>query len=143
MYTGDNGTLLDLHYHLGSQISLLCEVARGPMQESSVQWVFQRTTGEEELVLNEDTGRGGIMINTWHQDPDTMVSNLTLYKAGHSDKGHYTCRLPHSLAELGNATILVHILNKTLTEPVQGGATLYFLSPLLLSSISLITSIEL
>ena len=40
------------------------------------------------LVLNEDTERGGVMINTWHlpQEADTLVSNLTLYRAGPRDK---------------------------------------------------------
>ena len=43
-------------------------------------------------VLNEDTERGGVMISTWHQPPapghteDTLVSNLTLYRAGPRDK---------------------------------------------------------
>ena len=39
-------------------------------------------------MLNEDTERGGVMINTWHlpQEADTLVSNLTLYRAGPRDK---------------------------------------------------------
>ena len=43
-------------------------------------------------MLNEDTERGGVMISTWHQPPapghleDTLVSNLTLYRAGPRDK---------------------------------------------------------
>ena len=38
------------------------------------------------------------------------------------DKGSYTCRLPRLLAELGNTSVSVHILNKTLLEPITGGA---------------------
>ena len=50
-----------------------------------MQWVFQ---GEEQkgIVLNEDVLRGGVMINTWRLDRDTLVSNLTLYRAGPADK---------------------------------------------------------
>ena len=81
-------------------------------------------------VLNEDTERGGVMISTWHLG-DTLVSNLTLYRAGPRDKvrslcrdnhvsrvhcqGYYTCRLPGDLAALGNTTVSVHILNTTMT----------------------------
>ena len=37
-------------------------------------------------MLNEDVLRGGVMINTWRLDRDTLVSNLTLYRAGPADK---------------------------------------------------------
>ena len=110
VYNSDNGSLTDLHYHLGSQISLLCEVTAGPIHDSSVQWIFQvrrespsthvcsiisylhpvkaARQPTRSLVLNEDTERGGVMINTWHlpQEADTLVSNLTLYRAGPRDK---------------------------------------------------------
>ena len=61
------------------------QVGRAPLQSSSVQWVFQ---GEEQkdIVLNEDVLRGGVMINTWRLDRDTLVSNLTLYRAVPKDK---------------------------------------------------------
>ena len=54
-----------------------------------------------------------------HLDRDILISNLTLYKAGPKDKGNYTCSLPHKLSLLGNLTVSVHILNKTMTEPVH------------------------
>ena len=41
VYNSDNGSLADLHYHLGSQISLLCEVTAGPIHDTSLQWIFQ------------------------------------------------------------------------------------------------------
>ena len=122
IHDSDNGTLADLHYHQGSQISLQCEVVRGPMQDTSVQWVYTSREQERVVILNEDTVRGGILISTWWLDRDTLISNLTLYKAGPMDKGNYTCSLPHKLAMLGNHTVSVHILNKTMTEPVQGGS---------------------
>ena len=118
IYDSDNWTLADLHYHQGSMISLQCEVVRAPLYDASVQWMYEG--GQEVVVLNEDTVRGGIMINTWKLDRDTLISNLTLYKAGPKDKGNYTCSLPHKLAVLGNHTVSVHILNKTMTEPVHG-----------------------
>ena len=122
IHDSDNGTLADLHYHQGSQISLQCEVVRGPMQDTSVQWVYTSREQERVVILNEDTVRGGILISTWWLDRDTLISNLTLYKAGPMDKGNYTCSLPHKLAMLGNHTVSVHILNKTMTEPVHGGS---------------------
>ena len=122
IHHSDNGTLADLHYHQGSQINLQCQVDRGPLQDASVQWVFNNREQERMVVLNEDTVRGGIMISTWRLDRDTLMSNLTLYKAGPMDKGNYTCSLPNKLAMLGNHTVSVHILNKTMTEPVHGGS---------------------
>ena len=122
IHHSDNGTLADLHYHQGSQINLQCQVDRGPLQDASVQWVFNNREQERMVVLNEDTARGGIMISTWSLDRDTLTSNLTLYKAGPMDKGNYTCSLPNKLAMLGNHTVSVHILNKTMTEPVHGGS---------------------
>ena len=89
VYTGDNGS--DLHYHLGSQISLLCEVSHGPLQDSSVQWVFQHdlsNSSEKEVILNEDTTRGGVLINTWHQDRDIIISNLTLFQVAKMNHNH-------------------------------------------------------
>ena len=64
------------------------------------------------------------MISTWwEEETDSLVSNLTLFKASLQDKGDYSCRLPGSLGVLGNSTVAtVHILNTTLTEPVQGRA---------------------
>ena len=61
------------------------------------------------------------MISTWwEEETERLVSNLTLYKASLQDKGDYSCRLPGGLAVLGNSTVAtVHILNTTLTEPVQ------------------------
>ena len=56
------------------------------------------------VVLNEDVERGGVLIQviisflmsifenddfgqTWRQDEDTVLSNLTLHRAGPGDKG--------------------------------------------------------
>ena len=74
------------------------------------------------------------MISTWwEEETDRLVSNLTLYKASLQDKGDYSCRLPGGLAALGNSTVAtVHILNTTLTEPVQGEANTVTSLPLLL-----------
>ena len=47
VYTSDNGSVAgpsrstELHYHLGTQISLVCEVRHGPTHHSSVHWIFQ------------------------------------------------------------------------------------------------------
>ena len=74
------------------------------------------------------------MISTWwEEETDRLVSNLTLYKASLQDKGDYSCRLPGRLAVLGNTTAAtLHILNTTLTEPVQGAADTASPLPLLL-----------
>ena len=65
IYDSDNGTLADLHYHQGSQISLQCEVVRAPLHDASVQWMYEGGGQGGVVVLNADTMRGGIMINTW------------------------------------------------------------------------------
>ena len=112
-------------HHQGSEIRLRCEVRDGPLHHTSLIWTFRpaRELGEE-VVLNQDTHRGGVMISTWwEEETDSLVSNLTLYKASLQDKGDYSCRLPGALGVLGNSSVAtVHILNTTLTEPVQGAA---------------------
>ena len=118
----------------GSEIRLRCEVRDGPLHHTSLVWTFRPAGGSEEVVLNQDTTRGGVMIDTWWQEEtDSLVSNLTLYRASLQDKGDYSCRLPGPLAVLGNSTVAtLHILNTTLTEPVQGEANTVTSLPLLL-----------
>ena len=111
----------------GTEIRLRCEVREGPLHHTSLVWTFRpaRPPSDkeevEEVVLNQDTQRGGVMISTWwEEETDSLVSELTLYRASLQDKGDYVCRLPGSLAGLGNSSVAtVHILNTTLTEPVQ------------------------
>ena len=77
---------------------------------------------KKDIVLNEDVLRGGVMINTWRLDRDTLVSNLTLYRARPADKvvslacsvshlaqGLYSCSLPGGLSVLGRHTVRLHI----------------------------------
>jgi len=119
IYNSENGTLEDQHYHRGSKIGLQCEVGRAPLQDSSVQWVFQGERGR--VVLNEDVKRGGVLIQTWRLDEDTLLSNLTLHRAGPGDKGNYTCSLPGELSALGDHTVRVHILDYELPVAVHSG----------------------
>ena len=117
---GENSTLAELHYHAGTSVTLQCEVVRAPLGQSSVQWVVKGNSGLK--VLNKDISRGGILINSYELDKDTLISNLTLHKAGPSDKGIYTCSLPNDLASLGNHSVTIHILSRAMTEPVHGRA---------------------
>ena len=86
-----------------------------------MQWVFQGARGR--VVLNTDVDRGGVMINTWRTDQDTLVSNLTLHRAGPGDKGNYTCSLPGDLEVLGEHAVRVHILDYELPVAVHSEAT--------------------
>ena len=95
------------------------QVGRAPLQDTSVQWVFQGARGR--VVLNTDVDRGGVMINTWRTDQDTLISNLTLHRAGPGDKGNYTCSLPGDLEVLGEHTVRVHILDYELPVAVHSG----------------------
>ena len=117
----ENSTLAELHYHAGTSLTLQCEVVRAPLGQSSVQWVVKGESGLR--VLNQDIRRGGIMISSYELDKDLLISNLTLHKAGPSDKGIYTCSLPNDLASLGNHSVTIHILSRAMTEPVHGKAT--------------------
>ena len=56
VYNSDNGSLADLHYHLGSQISLLCEVTAGPIHDTSLQWIFQVRGGVYGHQVTSDAG---------------------------------------------------------------------------------------
>ena len=96
-------------------------MGRAPLQDTSVQWVFQGARGR--VVLNTDVDRGGVMINTWRTDQDTLVSNLTLHRAGPGDKGNYTCSLPGDLEVLGEHAVRVHILDYELPVAVHSEAT--------------------
>ena len=76
-------------------------------------------------------------IQTWRLDQDTLLSNLTLHRAGPGDKGHpchvsslfssssspgnYTCSLPGELSSLGEHTVRVHILDYELPVAVHSG----------------------
>merc|ERR1719510_1362917 len=106
----------DLHYHQGSEIQLRCEVRDGPLELTSIVWTFRPAGQSQEVVLNQDTQRGGVRISSWWQEETaSLLSNLTLYRASLQDKGDYSCRLPGRLAVLGNTTAAtLHILNTTL-----------------------------
>jgi hypothetical protein len=109
-------------------------VGRAPLQDTSVQWLFRGEAGPAAgLVLNGDVARGGVRIQTWRLDHDTLLSNLTLHRAGSRDEGNYSCSLPGGLAELGQHTVRVHILDHE--QPVavhSGSARLAASLPLLL-----------
>ena len=122
----NNGSLEEQHYHLGSQIWLQCEVSKAPLHDVRVQWVFipgNKDQNSKPIILNEDTVRGGIEIQSWRLNENIVISNLTLHNAGARDQGNYTCSLPHKLAVLGNFSVSVHILEHGLPGlPVQSKA---------------------
>ena len=78
--------IIGFSFVLRLNFSLLCEVINGPIDEISVHWLFQADNQSEALLLNEDTTRGGILINTWQKDDDLLLSNLTLYRVGPGKK---------------------------------------------------------
>ena len=57
------------------------QVSLGPLDLTSLVWTVQ---GRHTRVLNTDTERGGVKINTWREEEGggKLVSNLTLYRAG-------------------------------------------------------------
>ena len=69
----------DLHYHRGSQIKLRCEVSRGPLYSSSLEWRVSREG--RQTVLNTDTTRGGVFINTAREDGEDsrLVRHTVMY----------------------------------------------------------------
>ena len=109
----NNGSLEEQHYHLGSQIWLQCEVSKAPLDDVRVQWVFipgNRDHRPEPIILNDDTVRGGIEIQSWQLNKNIVIMNLTLHNVGACDQGNYSCSLPHKLAVLRNFSVSVHIL---------------------------------
>ncbi len=98
-----------------------------------MQWLFRGEEGPAGgLVLNGDVARGGVRIQTWRLDPDTLLSNLTLHRAGPRDEGNYSCSLPGGLAELGQHTVRVHILDHEQPVAVHSGAARLTVTLLLL-----------
>ena len=63
MHIVQHSTLYKLHFYF----SLLCEVSNGPIHDTSVHWIFQSDNQSQPMLLNEDTRRGGVLINTWQE----------------------------------------------------------------------------
>ena len=95
------------------------QVTRAPLHDTSVLWTFESKDGL--FILNDNVDRGGVLISTWRGDRDTVLSNLTLHKATSADKGNFSCSLGGALAILGQATVMVHILDYELPVAVHSG----------------------
>ena len=80
VYNSDNGSLADLHYHLGSQISLLCEVTAGPRHDTRLQWIFQVRGGVYGHQVTSDAG--------WPQAPGPEPGAQWGHWAGRGDDIH-------------------------------------------------------
>ena len=120
------------------------QVSLGPLYSFRLVWSVRRETDVQtgvqtgvQTVLNVDTTRGGVLINTAMED-GKIVSNLSLARARPEDGGEYTCLLAGALSVLGNTTVTVHILNTTNTEPVHGAASRLNLA----SSLTLLLSLR-
>ena len=83
----------------------LLQVSLGPLYSSRLVWSVRRETDVQtgvqagvQTVLNMDTTRGGVLINTAIED-GKLVSNLSLARARPEDGGEYTCLLAGALRE--------------------------------------------
>jgi len=72
---------------------------------------------EEEVNLNTELARGGVMISSWREEEGELVSHLEMVGISPRDIGNYTCSLPGDLATLASATVRLHIVSE-LQEPV-------------------------
>ncbi|XP_059091531.1 uncharacterized protein LOC131887057 [Tigriopus californicus] len=124
---GDHKPVTALHYESGSTIEIVCRVRRPPYYQASLVWeatTGMATTDDQIHILNRDTTRGGVKIDTG-RDEETgfLVSVLYLDNAQPSDTGNYTCRLRHlpdnARQRYGlSDTISVHVLKAENTEAI-------------------------
>ena len=79
------------------------------------------TSTSQEVMLNTELERGGIMIASWREGEGELVSQLEMVGISPRDIGNYSCSLPGDLAALASATLRLHIVTE-LQEPVINGA---------------------
>jgi hypothetical protein len=101
---------------------------QAPRWGSSVAWTFARMQKSdnsnsnssnmvEQVNLNTDLARGGVMISSWREGEGELISHLEMVGISPRDIGNYTCSLPGDLATMASATVRLHIVSE-LQEPV-------------------------
>ncbi|GAB6018937.1 hypothetical protein CHUAL_000585 [Chamberlinius hualienensis] len=102
--------LPDLYFKSGSTITLTCVISQSPDPPMYVFWYH------DSRMINYDTSRGGITVNTIKGD--TSVSTLTISDAQKSDSGNYTC----NPANAEPTSVTVHVLNGEKPAAIQHDA---------------------
>eukprot|EP00095_Tigriopus_kingsejongensis_P008541 snap_masked-scaffold81_size397536-processed-gene-2.12 protein:Tk08541 transcript:snap_masked-scaffold81_size397536-processed-gene-2.12-mRNA-1 annotation:"GI21707" len=126
---GDHKPVTALHYESGSTIEIICRVRRPPYYQASLVWEAQKAAlGRKSHILNRDTIRGGVKIDTGRdEDSGFLLSVLRLDNAQPSDTGNYTCHLRNQPEDVQvrhglSDTISVHVLKAENTEAIYSGS---------------------
>lgn len=78
----------DLAVRLGAPINLTCVISQSPDQLQFVFWY------RNERMINYDLDqerRGKIVMSKMGQRPDTILSNLQIFRSKATDSANYTC----------------------------------------------------